>query len=414
MVIGLLDERGSRIVAYGRPDNGTDAEVSGDTVFEIGSITKTFTALLMLDLAERGEMKIEAPVAKYLPTSVKVPTHGGKEITPLNLAAQDSGLPFDANNCESLDAYTAEDLYAFLSGYRLTNDPGTKFQYSSVGMSLLGHVMELRAGTNYEALVVNRICRPLGLTNTGITLTPELKAQRATGHDANGEPVPFYHLQVMAGAGALLSTANDMLKYLSAQLGLAPSSLRPLIEKTQVIRHRGAFDCGTTAMPWYDNDAYCPPGTEILGHAGGTIGASAYVGFDRKQRRGVVVLSNHKAMHAAPVGITLLQGLPLTRDSLARFRHEMVGIGAVMLSDPETHALSIKEVIPGSPAAKAGLSAGLTIQKIDGRGIEGKTLAECMALLRGEGGTSLRLEVVDADRGETNNVELTRQRFLMN
>ncbi len=102
MVIGLLDERGRRVIACGKLDDGTDAEVSGDTVFEIGSITKTFTALLLLDMAERGEMKLDDPVTKYLPKSVSVPTRGGKEITLHNLAAQDSGLPFDPDNLKSL------------------------------------------------------------------------------------------------------------------------------------------------------------------------------------------------------------------------------------------------------------------------------------------------------------------------
>lgn len=152
---------------------------------------------------------------------VKVPTHGGKEITLLNLAVQDSGLPFNADNLSNktfpanYNDYTVGDLYAFLSEYKLPREPGAKFDYSNVGMSLLGHVMELETGADYESLVVDRICQPLSMTSTRIKLTPELKARMATGHAKDGKRAPYYKLQVMAGAGALCSTANDLLKCLS-------------------------------------------------------------------------------------------------------------------------------------------------------------------------------------------------------
>src|SRR5437879_6380518 len=269
-------------------------------------------------MVQRGEMQLDDPVAKYLPKSVKVPAHGGKEITLLNLAAQDSGLPFHAHSLsrkdwkECYDSYTVEKMYSFLSGYTLTNDPGAKFQYSNIGMSLLGHVLELKTGTNFEWLVVSRISEPLRMDSTHITVTPEMKARMAIGHDDNGKRAANYSLQVMASAGALLSTANDLVKYISANLGFMPSSLRPMMEKMQVIRHRDQPEFGTTAIPWYDWGVWLSPGTEILGHGGGTAGFSTFIGFDRKQRRGVVVLSNQKALHASPIGCAVLQRLPLT------------------------------------------------------------------------------------------------------
>ena len=101
MVIGLVDEHGSRVFAGGKLDNGTNTEVTADSVFEIGSITKTFTVLLLQDMVARGQMNLDDPVAKYLPESVKAPIHDGREITLSNLAAQDSGLPHDPNNISS-------------------------------------------------------------------------------------------------------------------------------------------------------------------------------------------------------------------------------------------------------------------------------------------------------------------------
>jgi CubicO group peptidase (beta-lactamase class C family) len=209
-------------------------------------------------MVNRGEMKLDDPVKDYLPESVRVPIHGGKQITLLNLAAQDSGLPHDADNMAPRDPnnlfaeYTAEDLYAFLSKYSLDKDPGTEFRYSNAGMSLLGHAIELKTGRDVESLVVDRICAPLGMESTRVTIPPDAKARLAIGHDERGKPQPAMTFHVVAPAGALRSTANDMLKYVSANVGLKSSTLTPLMQKMHVIRHADALVFGATAMPWYD------------------------------------------------------------------------------------------------------------------------------------------------------------------
>ncbi len=419
MVIGLLDERSDRILAAGRLDNHTSQEVDGETVFEIGSITKTFTVLLLLDMVKRGEVKLDDPVAKYLPKDVKTPAHRNKQITLLNLAAQDSGLPFNADNLaagdwvEAYNAYTAADLYTLLSRYALTNDPGTQFQYSNVGMSLLGHVMELKAGTNFESLIVNRICRPLGMSSTIITVGNESKARLAMGHDEKGTPAKYYHLQVMAGAGALLSTANDLLKYLSANLDLTPSSLHPLMEEMQVIRHYSPAE-GRTAMPWFDQTVYNPPGTDLLGHAGGTGGCSTFIAFDRLQRRGVVVLSNQRTIHSSGVGWRILQGAPLSGLDAATLQpvREYVGAGFSFEADKQSGLLRITKVYPNSPAAVAGLSPGLIIRRINGVPMAGMSVADSLELMRGPLGTKEQLVLITPDGSRTNEVELNKGKFL--
>jgi CubicO group peptidase (beta-lactamase class C family) len=429
MVVGIVDEHGSQVISHGKMDNGTDRDVDGDTVFEIGSITKTFTALLLLVMAERGEMDLDDPVGMYLPGSVKLPTRNGKEIRLRDLATQSSGLPFDADNLKPRDPnnrfadYTAEDLYAFLSGYTLPQDPGAKFRYSNVGMGLLGHVMERKAGTDYESLVVDRICRPLRMDSTRITLTPALKARLATGHDRSGSRVANYDFQVMAGAGALRSSTNDLLKYVSAHLGLIPSGLTPLMERTRVIRHRdarlgdeGIFD-GKSAMPWIDEGVYQPPGTELLGHGGGTGGYSAFIGFDTKKRRGVVVLLNQRGgkLQSLRLGWRILQGARLTGIDARTMMpvREIVGIGTALDLDQRTRTLRIARILPDSPASQAGLSAGLIVKTIDGSPAAGKSLVECVGLLRGPVGTKVRLELIDEGREGAKTVELTRQRFLI-
>jgi serine-type D-Ala-D-Ala carboxypeptidase/endopeptidase len=422
LVIALVDGRGSRVLSAGKLDNGTSQAVDGDTVFEIGSVTKTFTALLLLDLVRQGEMKLDEPVAKYLPMSVKIPNYNGKEITLLNLAAQDSGLPFNADNLsgkdwkERFDNYTVDKMYAFLSSYSLKKEPGTKFQYSNIGMSLLGHAIERRMGMDFESLVVSRICQPLRMESTRMTLTPGLKARFAVGHNSSGKRVPAYELQVMAGAGALRSTANDLIKYVSANLGLKQSSLTPMMEQMQEIRHRDSAEFGQTAMPWMDLGVHQPTGMELLGHGGGTDGCSAFIGFDKKQRRGVVVLANQAAgvANTYAIGWRILQNAPLKGLNIADVRpiRAHIGTGIALDQDKQTGRLRIITVYPNTPASQAGLSAGLIIQKINDVPTLGKSLKECLDLSRGGSGTKVHLEIFNPDRKETNTVQMTNQKFL--
>ncbi len=310
IVVGLVDEHGSRIVSCGKPGNGADQEANGDTVFEIGSVTKTFTALLLQDMVERGRMRLDDPVARYLPESVKVPTRSGKEITLRHLATHTSGLPKIPDNLDPRRAdnpyadYTVEKLYAFLSGCQLTCDPGTQWDYSNLGMGLLGHAIALQAGTDYESLVVDRICGALKMDSTRITLTPELISRFAAGYNEFGYPVSAWDIPTLSGAGALRSTANDLLKYVSAHLGLTPSSLTPLMEKTHAI-HFDQTNGPHMGLAWFTTSGM--PGAEIILHDGGTAGHRAFAGFDKARRRGVVILSNSVGVvHMRNLGCFLL------------------------------------------------------------------------------------------------------------
>ena len=200
------------------------------------------------------------------------------------------------------DAYSVEQLYEFLSGYQLGIDPGAEFQYSNVGMALLGNAIERRAGSDYESLVVDRICRPLKMDSTRITLSPALKARLARGHWVDGTPSDHLHFQAMAPAGSLLTTANDLLKFLSANLGFTQTDLTPLMAEMQVIRHRNSPRFGNTAMPWFDEGIYTPPGSELLAHGGGGFGNLAFIALDTKKRRGVFVLTNQMKVNPNGIG----------------------------------------------------------------------------------------------------------------
>lgn len=417
IVVGLVQNGRSQVFAAGKLDDGTDRKADGNTVFRIGSVTKTFTALLLEDMVERGLMKLEDPVANYLPKHVKVPSHGGRKITLLDLATQSSGLPFDPDNMsgkdvkEQFETYTVEKMYAFLSRYKLARDPGKAFGYSNVGMALLGHVISLKEGASFEALLVDRICRPLQMDSTRITLTPELRARLAMAHDKSGKPMAPWTMQVYAPAGSVLSTANDLLKYVAAQAGPAATPLAKLMERTHVIHFEDEVQqFGHTAMPWVDRYALQPPEMALLGHAGGNGGYHAFVGFDMKQRRGVVVLTTFDDISPEAVGYTILQLRPLNGQSAKQFAREQVGVGIALELDRKSRALRITKVIPDSPAAEAGVRSGMVIKKVGDVSVEGKSLTESLALLRGNAGTKVRLELLDAGGG-SKIVEVARRRF---
>jgi serine-type D-Ala-D-Ala carboxypeptidase/endopeptidase len=217
LVVGLVDETGERVFSAGTLNNRTDQPLNGDSVFFIGSVSKTFTALLLLEMADRKEVQLDDPVAKYLPASVSVPTFDGEEITLMDLATQSSGLPFNADNMtgagarEEYESYTIEKMYDFLGHSKLDQKPGTAFAYSNVGMALLGHALERRAGDTFESLVRERICQPLGMDSTCITLTPEQTERLAVGSDEEGDPSMPWKFQAYHAAGDIHSTANDLL-----------------------------------------------------------------------------------------------------------------------------------------------------------------------------------------------------------
>jgi len=294
IVVGVIDSTGRRVVAYGNTAKG-GKPVDADSVFEIGSITKVFTSLLLADMVQRGEVALTDPVSKYLPANVKMPERGGKKITLVDLSTHTSGLPRLPSNLNPKDPanpyadYTVAQLYEFLSTVELTRDIGSKYEYSNLGGGLLGHVLALRAGSDYETLVRTRILQPLAMKSTAITLSKPMKERLATGHDPALQPVSNWHIPTLAGAGALRSTANDLLTFVGANLGIVKSPLAPSMAAMLATRRPTGIPSLDIALGWHistHNEH------EIVWHNGGTGGYRTWIGFDPKSRTGVVVLSN--------------------------------------------------------------------------------------------------------------------------
>lgn len=304
---------------YGKTEIENGKEVNQNTVYEIGSISKVFTTILLADEVLKGNMKLSDPISMYLPKSVTVPQIDGKVITLKDLATHSSGLPRMPDNFNPADYnnpfadYTVKLLYEFLSNYKLTRDIGVQYEYSNLGMGLLGHFLELQTGETYENLVLNRIAKPLEMNSTGITITDAVRQELAYGHNEQLEVVSNWDIPTLAGAGAIRSTTSDMVKFIKANISSNNSSLN----KAMKLSHEIAFSMENQnfniALGWhFAND------NSIIWHNGGTGGYRAFAGFLINSNRGVVVLTNSVSSVDA-IGLKLLDTpinleLPIVRD----------------------------------------------------------------------------------------------------
>jgi CubicO group peptidase (beta-lactamase class C family) len=297
IVVGLLENGKTRVIAAGPPDAATRRPLDERSVFEIGSVTKVFTTTLLADMVRRGEVRYDQPVTDLLPKSVHVPEKGGRKITLLDLATQRSGLPRSPDNLATsgdnpYGAYSVDSLYAFLSRYELTRAPGDRYEYSNLGMGLLGHALSLRTGKTYEALVVERVARPLAMRDTRVTLDADLQGRLAAGHDLAGKTVANWDLPVLAGAGALRSTVADMLRFVAANLDSTGAPISTAMSDTRRRRDDTTIPGTDIGLAWHI--IHRPQG-DLLMHNGGTGGYHAFVAIDESRRHGLVMLTNSVA-----------------------------------------------------------------------------------------------------------------------
>jgi CubicO group peptidase (beta-lactamase class C family) len=311
IVIGIVDGDRSAVYAYGKLDDGR--QPNGDTAFEIGSITKTFTATLLAQQVVAGKLPLDAPVASLLP-GFTIPSRDGKQITLGNLASQNSGLPRMPGNFHPADSkdpyvdYGADRMKAFLASYTLPRDPGASYEYSNLGVGLLGYALGVHAGTDYQTLLRQQIFKPLGMDRSTTDLDAAIHAGLAPGHDGAGQTTPNWHLAALASAGAIVSTADDMLRFLKANMGVVKTDLYPAMQLAQTPRAAGPGPANRIGLVWMTAHA---EGGDVVWHNGMTGGYASYVGFTADRKHGVVVLTN-KAVSVDNLGqATLLPGVAL-------------------------------------------------------------------------------------------------------
>jgi D-alanyl-D-alanine-carboxypeptidase/D-alanyl-D-alanine-endopeptidase len=295
MVAVVIDESGASRVTCG--SSGVPGRpLDDDTVFEIMSITKVLTSLLLADMAGRGEVAFDDPVAKYLPSSLTL-HEKGRPITLLDLATYTSGLPNMPGNLppnwyslpNPMSDYTEARLYEFLSGYVPKYEPGAHYEYANLSFGLLGIALARRAGKSYEQLLLERVCHPLGLTHTRIALTTEMRRRQVQGHDQQLKPTQFWDWPALPGAGCVRTTANDLTVFLKASMGLAQTPLSAPLARLLETRKSTPLAGTDAAMGWFiSSDGK----DEIAWKSGLSGGCNTFIGFSTKSRRGAVLLSN--------------------------------------------------------------------------------------------------------------------------
>jgi CubicO group peptidase (beta-lactamase class C family) len=315
IVVGVIEADGTRrIQAYGDPGPGR-MPLDAETVFEIGSITKVFTGILLASMAQDGLLSIDDPVQAYAPPGLTMPTWDDRSIRFVDIATHRSALPrmpsnmAPANPSNPYADYTVDMMYEFLSGYELPRDIGAEFEYSNLAVGLMGQILAEIAGTDYETLVKDRILDPLGMDDSGITLSPDMERHMARGHDVSGAPVSNWDIPAMAGAGALRSSMNDMLDFMEANVRAVRDPATAL-ERAMRTSHEPHPDGGEPALGLNWIVQSTDNGT-IVWHNGGTGGFRTWAGFDPERGVAAVVLTN-SGHGADDIGFHLVDpGLPL-------------------------------------------------------------------------------------------------------
>lgn len=301
-VAGLVREGAAETWGFGHVARDDARVPDADTVFEIGSITKVFTATLLARMAERGKVGLQDSIRPLLEGRVALPDWQGREVTLLHLATHTSTLPRIPkrlllkgllNPDNPYRDYGVENLYADLARFRPGTGLGRKYAYSNLGFGLLGHLLTLSAGRSFEELVVDEVCRPLGLSDTAITLSADQRARLAQGHWF-GRPVGLWDMAALAGAGALRSTTRDMLRCLEANLCLRPTELDAALRATHAPRVV-VSETLSVGLAWHVTRAGPAEDAVVLWHHGETGGMRGFIGFIPARGVGLVLLANASA-----------------------------------------------------------------------------------------------------------------------
>jgi len=301
MSVGIILQGERQSQGYGvkrrsNAENTTDQSSVPDskTVYEIGSVSKTFTGLILADAVIARRVRLDQPIEDLLPNSVTLQPQPGQPMTLQHLSTHVSGLPRLPTNLRMDNAanpyvsYTDDDMFRFLSETKPTCQPGEKMLYSNYAVGLLGNLLARQADSSYSELLKNRICVPLKMNDTVIELSNDLRSRLAAPHLANGTPASNWDLNTFVGAGGIRSTVDDMLNYIQAHLDPPENDLGKAIELDWKI-HQKPIRSEDFAMGlgWH-----VARDGNTRWHNGQTGGYHSMVLIDRRSKSGVVVLSN--------------------------------------------------------------------------------------------------------------------------
>ena len=313
LVVAVVRGNSRHVFAYGTTGDGSTTPPDEHTIYEIGSITKVFTGMMLAQLTLDRSVALNDPVKGLVAPHV-IPTRSGRDMTLLDLATHTSGLPriqTDAPpNIGAGILYDMDNTFRFLAGYTLIVDPGTAYNYSNVGAGLLGHALATKVGEAYEPWVVRRICEPLGMHDTRIVLDESQLKRIAKGRVGDARdptnlqwPANSYGL----ASGAIQSSALDMMRFLEANLGLRPSPLDAAIASATSPQRPvpGAPPLNNMGLLWQLTPRTGTSEIEIS-KDGGTAGFASFIIFNKKAQVGLVLLINGSTANPDDLGVRLL------------------------------------------------------------------------------------------------------------
>lgn len=311
-VVGVIAGDRQDIQVFGTLNLRAPDAPDARTIYEIGSITKGLTGILLADMVLAGDVSLHDTLDRFLPEPANFP-EAIRKITLVQLATHSSGLPrLPANLMFSVKdpsnpyaSYGRKELEAFLQGYAPPpNRTSITPEYSNVGFGLLGFVLSLKAGVPYEQLIESRVLEPLGMRDSTITLSEDQRKRLAPGH-AKGAPVSNWDLDVLAGAGAVRSSAADMMKLLQALMRPPDTRIGKAIRLA--IEPRGQLGVAKIGLAWITTAP--PAGVPFTWHNGGTGGYRTFIGFTTDGKAGIVVLTNGADQSPDPLAVAALQKL---------------------------------------------------------------------------------------------------------
>lgn len=329
MAIALIDSSGTHYFNFGKTEDG-GKEVDENTIYEIGSISKVFTGIILAQQILEEDLKLDGEINELLPDSIKVPVIGEIEITIGNLTDHTSGLPRMPNNFAPANPnnpyadYSVNQMYEFISSYQPTREVGSEYEYSNLAQGLLGHLLAINKNSSYEELMVQTIANPLEMNNTRIELTENMKQKLALGH-SGGSVVENWDIPTLAGAGAIRSSTSDMSKFISANLGYVNTPLSDAMELSHKVRHDMAGGM-SVAMAWHIKHG---ENGDVVWHNGGTGGYRSFAGFVKETGKGVVILTN-SSQSSDDIGFNILD--PESELANLKFKSEAVELPESTLS----------------------------------------------------------------------------------
>lgn len=297
-VAGTLTSSRRRIFTVRDSHASNRYPLSGDTIFEVASLTKIFTALLLAVEVVHGRTRLDDPLQEYVPDGVVAPTFEGRQITLADLATHGASLPLRPNNLamSAPDApnkyagYTLDQLYGGLPNYRLARAPGSQFEYSNLAFALLGQGIALRAGASFAEVLRRQVTGPLGLHDTSLELDPRKAGRRAQGHDFYLDPIGPTGNGALSPAGGLRSTANDLLTLLDLFLNdRGPSDLVAAARLMLTVDRPGDDDATRMTLGWRKTTIH---GETYFWSNGSGDGSRTFMGFNPARRVGVVALAD--------------------------------------------------------------------------------------------------------------------------